>query len=86
MKIVFNNSHEVNFSRVHRGDAFIDPEYDEGTILMCVEPCCDVVLRTDEDMHTDYDGYAVDIQTGEILGYFNDTKIIPVKVEVRVER
>ena len=84
MKITFKNTNEVDFCTIHRGDTFIDQEYDGGTILMCVDTCCDVILRNDEVMNNNYDGYAVDIQTGEIIGYYNDTKVIPVKAEVTV--
>ena len=86
MKIVFNNFNEVKFSTIHRGGTFIDPEYDESTVLMRVEPCGDVVLETDEEISGSYDGYAVDIQTGEVLGYCNNYKVVPVKAEIRVER
>ena len=85
MKVTFKNTNEVNFSAIGYGTTFIDQEYDEGTILMRVRACCDVVLGTDTTIVDDFDGYAVDIQTGEIMGYYNSTKIIPVKAEVRVE-
>lgn len=85
MKITFKNTNEVDFSAIGYGNTFIDQEYDEGTILMCVRACCDVVLGTDTAITEDFDGYAVDIQTGEIMGYYNDAKVIPVKAEVRVE-
>lgn len=85
MKITFKNTNEVDFSTVHCGDTFIDQEYDEGTILMRIKPVSDVVLGTDTDITDTFDGYAVDIQTGEIMGYYNDAKVIPVKAEVKVE-
>ena len=82
MNITFKNTNLVDFSTIHRGDTFIDPEYDEGTILMRVTACCDVVLDTDTEITDTFDGYAADIQTGEITGYYNDTKVIPIKAEV----
>jgi hypothetical protein len=85
MNITFKNTNEVNFNTIHSGDTFIDQEYDEGTILMRVKTVCDVVLGTDTDITDNFDGYAVDIQTGEIMGYYNDTKVIPVKAEVTVK-
>ena len=86
MTITFNNTNEVSFSAISYGGAFIDQEYDEGTILMRVRACGDIVLDTDTDLSDPFDGYAVDIQTGEIMGYYNDTKVIPVKTEVIVKR
>ena len=86
MTITFNNTNEVSFSAISYGGAFIDQEYDEGTILMRVRACGDIVLNTDTDISDPFDGYAVDIQTGEIMGYYNDTKVIPVKSEVIVKR
>ena len=86
MKVTFKNTtNEVNFSTIGYGGTFIDQEYDEGTILMRVKAVCDVILGTDTVIADDFDGYAVDIQTGEIMGYYDSTKIIPVKAEVRVE-
>lgn len=86
MIVTFTNTNEVGFSAISYGGAFIDQEYDEGTILMRVRACCDVELGTDETIAEDFDGYAVDIQTGEIMGYYNSTKVIPVKAEVNVKR
>ena len=86
MTITFNNTNEVRFDAIGYGNAFIDQEYDEGTILMRVRACGDVVLDTDTDISDPFDGYAVDIQTGEIMGYYNDTKVIPVKTEVIAKR
>ena len=82
MNITIKNTNEVYFSTIHNGDVFIDQEYDEGTILMRVRAVCDVILGTDTDITDEFDGYAVDIQTGEIMGYYNTTKVIPVKAEV----
>ena len=86
MTITFNNTNEISFNAISYGGAFIDQEYDEGTILMRVRTCGDVVLNTDTDISDPFDGYAVDVQTGEIMGYYNDTKVIPVKSEVIVKR
>ncbi len=85
MKITFKNTKQVAFSAIGYGGAFIDQEYDEGTILMRVRACCDVVLGTDTTIADDFDGYAVDIQTGEIMGYYNTARVIPVKPEVNIE-
>jgi len=83
MNITFKNTNLVDFGTIHRGDTFIDPDYDEGTILMRVEAShCDVILSTDTDITYNFDGYAVDIQTGEIMGYYNSVEVIPVKAEV----
>jgi hypothetical protein len=86
MTITFNNVDEVDFSAIGYGNAFIDQEYDEGTILMRVRACCDVTLGTEGELSNEFDGYAVDIQTGEIMGYYNSAKVIPVKSEVIVKR
>ena len=85
MNITFKNSNEVDFRAISCGDTFIDPEYDEGTILLRVKAVCDVTLGTDPDF-TEFDGYAVDIQTGELQGYYNSNKVIPVRAEVEVKR
>ena len=85
MNITFKNTNFVDFSTINRGDTFIDPDYDEGTILMRVAvSCCDVILNTDTDITDNYDGYAVDIQTGGIIGYYNSVEVIPVKADVIV--
>lgn len=89
MKITFKDSEKyVRFGELHRGDIFIDPDYDEDTVIMCVDTCCDVVLTTDADVcdGTEYDGFAVDLNTGTVLGYDNDYKVIPVNAEVVVEK
>ena len=87
MKVTFKDSEKfVRFSQLRDGDTFIDPDYDEGTVLICVSASPDVVLGTDCEAEADYDGFAVDLDSGIILGYDNDTKVIPVEAEVVVQK
>ena len=88
MKITFKDTEKfVRFDTLRHGDIFIDPDYDKDTIMMCVDTCCDTVLTTDMDVtNTEYDGFAVDIATGIIIGYGYDDKVIPVNAELVVEK
>lgn len=86
MKITFKDTKFVEFGQLHNGSTFIDPEYDEGTVLMRVDTCVDVDLITDTDVSEEFNGYAVDIQTGYIMGFYNSDKVIPVEAEVTVQK
>lgn len=86
MKVTFKDTEKfVEFGKLRNGDTFIDQEYDEDTVLVRVEACIDVVLETDEDTD-EYDGYAVDIQTGKVMGYYKNNKVTPIEAEVIVQR
>ena len=89
MKITFKDTEKfVRFDTLRHGNTFIDPDYDKDTIMMCVDTCCDVALTTNMDVKdgTEYDGFAVDIGTGIIIGYRDDDRVIPVNAEVVVEK
>lgn len=66
----------VSFEDLHDGDLFIDPEYDE-----------QVFLRIDS-ITTDYNTIinAIDLKTGDMVGYHSDTDVIPVKGTLKVSR
>lgn len=86
MKITFKDSKFVEFGQLHNSDTFIDPDYDEDTVLMRVDTCVDIDLITDTGLSDEYDGYAVDIQTGYIMGLYNSNKVVPVEAEVTVQK
>lgn len=86
MKVAFKDTNVVNFSTIRCGGTFIDQDYDEDTILMRVKAYVDVVLGTDTAISEDFDGYAVDIQMGKIMGYYNYDEVIPVEAEVVVQK
>lgn len=87
MKVTFKDTEKfVEFSKLRNGDTFIDQEYDEETVLVRVEACIDVVLEADEDVTDKFDGYAVDIQSGRVMGYYKSDKVTPIEAEVVVQR
>lgn len=87
MKITFKDTEKyVEFGQLPIGKTFIDPDYDEDTVLMRVDTCVDVDLITDTDVSEKFNGYAVDIQTGYIMGYYSTDKVIPVEAEVTVQK
>jgi hypothetical protein len=86
MKITFKDAEKfVKFGELKDGSAFIDPDYDENVALIVVSPAIDVVLITDCEVATDYDGFAVDLSVGTVLGYNNDCEVIPVEAEIVVQ-
>lgn len=88
MKITFKDTEKyVRFNTLRHGDTFIDLDYDKDTIMMCVDTCCDVALTTDMgEADYEYDGFAIDVATGIIIGYHDDDKVIPVNAEIVVEK
>ena len=87
MKITFKDSEKfVKFGELQDGSTFIDPDYDEDVVLIAISPALDVVLGTDCELDADYDGFAVDLNTGTVLGYDNSCKVIPVEAEVVVQK
>lgn len=87
MKVTFKDTEKyVEFGKLKNGSTFIDPEYDEDTVLMRVDTCVDVDLGTDTDISEEFNGYAVNIQTGRIMGYYDTDKVVPVEAEVIVQK
>lgn len=87
MKITFKDAEKfVKFSELKDGSAFIDPDYDEDVVLIAVSPAIDVALGTDCEVGMDYDGFAVDLSTGTVLGYDNGCEVIPVEAEIVVQK
>lgn len=78
----------LEFSELVAGDTFIDPEYDEETVLMVVDTCMDVVLKPDGEItkEGEYDGYAVDLTLGRIIGYNNFTTVFKVESKLTAFR
>lgn len=81
MKINFEYTNVTEFEKLANGDTFIDPDIFGDAVLMRVYAGVDVVLDTEEDVREEFDGYAVNLLTGEICGYRNDEEIIPIKFE-----
>lgn len=88
MKITFKDKNEVTFGTLSRGATFINPEYDEEEVFVLVEPVMDVDIKPDTDIvdEDEYYGYAVSIREGYLMGFTINDKVIPVEVEVIVER
>ena len=86
MKIEFKEKKTVVFDSLAMGQTFIDPEYDDGSILMVVEPAIDVQLTTDKEDDVKYVGYAVDLSNGVIIGYESDEEVVPVNATLTAER
>ena len=84
--IEFRNASE--FSELVAGDTFIDPDYDDTTVLMVVDTCVDVVLKPDGEItkEGEYDGYAVDLTSGRIIGYNNSTEVFEVDSKLTTYR
>lgn len=89
MKVTFDTTkNEVDFGILVAGDAFIDYNYDEDSVLIVVEPMIEVDLKTNRKVvgGKEFYGYAVDLDTGAIIGYNYDDKVIRVNAEVTVKR
>jgi hypothetical protein len=86
MEITFENTNEKTFKQIEDGDTFLIPEIDDSSVFMKVYANMDVILRTDLDVSKIFDGYAVDLITGEIFGCYDSEVVIPVKFEGKVKR
>lgn len=83
MEITFENTNEKTFKEIREGDTFLIPEIDDSSVFMRVYANMDVILRTDLDVSKIFDGYAVDLITGEVFGCYDSEIIIPVKLEAK---
>lgn len=88
MKITVSNNNTVKFINLRVGQTFIFPEFDDYNIFMVVEAGDDVIVKSDEEVvHNDeFDGYAVLLNNGEILGFKYDEEVIPVSSELKVNK
>lgn len=86
MEITFENTNEKTFKEIREGDTFLIPEIDDSSVFMRVYANMDVILRTDLDVSKIFDGYAVDLITGEVFGCYDSEVIIPVKFEAKAIR
>ena len=86
MEITFENTNEKTFKQIEDGDTFLIPEIDDSSVFMKVYANMDVILRTDLDVSKIFDGYAVDLITGEIFGCYDSEVVIPAKFEGKVKR
>lgn len=87
MKFTFKTASATKFDDLGNGQTFIDPEIDDSTVFIKASPNLDLNLTTDLDqVARKFDGYAVDLYTGEIGGYYADDEVIPVTVEATVIR
>lgn len=86
MEITFENTNEKTFKEIREGDTFLIPEIDDSSVFMRVYANMDVILRTDLDVSKIFDGYAVDLTTGEVFGCYDSEVIIPVKLEAKAIR
>lgn len=86
MKVNFKDN-VVTFDLLKKGETFIDPNYDDDTIIIKVEPCGDIHMTADEELtDKEFDGYGVDPHTGSVLGYYNEDEVIPIRAEITVFR
>lgn len=79
MEITFENTNEKTFKEIREGDTFLIPEINDSSVFMKVYANRDVDL----DVSKIFDGYAVDLITGEVFGCYNSEVIIPVKFEAK---
>ena len=89
MKVTFDTTkNEVDFGILVAGETFIDYDYDENSVLMVVEPMIEVNLTTNKTVSggKEFCGYAVDLDTGAIIGYHYDEKVIRADAKVIVKR
>lgn len=86
MKIEIKEKKKVTFDSLTVGQTFIDPEYDDSSVLMVVEPAIDIQLSTDREDDARYAGYAVDFSNGEIIGYGSAEEVIPVDTTLMARR
>ena len=83
MKITFENTNEKTFKEIREGDTFLIPELDDSSVFMKIYANMDVILKTDREVSKIFDGYAVDLTTGEVFGCYDSEVIIPVKLEAK---
>lgn len=88
MIMTFKTSNLEEFGTLIEGETFIDPEYDEGTVLIVVKPMIEVILQANKDITDgdEFDGFAADLRSGAIIGYHNSDEIIPVSTELIVDK
>jgi hypothetical protein len=86
MEITFENTNEKTFKEIREGDTFLIPEIDDSSVFMKVFANMDVELRTGMDVREIFDGYAVDLTTGEVFGCYDSEVVIPVKLEAKAIR
>lgn len=83
MEITFENTNEKTFKEIREGDTFLIPEIEDSSVFMKVYANMDVILRTDREVSKIFDGYAVDLTTGELFGCYDSEVVIPVKLEAK---
>lgn len=83
MEITFENTNEKTFKEIREGDTFLIPEIEDSSVFMKVYANMDVILRTDREVSRIFDGYAVDLTTGEVFGCYDSEVVIPVKLEAK---
>ncbi len=86
MEITFENTNEKTFKQMESGDTFLFPEIDDSSVFMKIFANMDVELRTGIDVREIFDGYAVDLTTGEVFGCYDSEVVIPVKLEAKAIR
>ena len=87
MKIEIEEKKKVTFDILRAGQTFLDPDYDDSSVLMVVEPAIDILLENDmEDADAMYDGYAVDLSNGTIVGYRSAEEVVLVDATLTVRR
>lgn len=77
MKITVENPHAI-FGDLAEGEAFWACEgyFEKDEIFMVIEP--DYSLGAGET----FDGYAINLKTGELYGFDNDEKVIKYDLEI----
>jgi len=87
MKIIFKDAKEVEIKDLKNGVAFVDPEIDDCTVFIKVRPNLELEIKTDVDyVGKEYTSFAIDLYTGELYGFDDEDKVIPVEIEATVTR
>lgn len=66
----------VSFEDLHYGDLFIDPQ-DDTQVLLRIER----IITEDSTIIN-----AIDLKTGDVVGYHPDTDVIPVQGVLKISR
>ena len=75
MEIEKKNTKSLTFGNLKTGDVFLDKDND---VMMVVEK--DYGLGDNEY----YDGYAIDLKTGDLYGFYDDDRVIKVSAKLTI--
>lgn len=87
MKLIFKDTQEVKIKDLRNGQAFIHPEIDDCTVFIKVYPNLELEVKTDVDyVGKEYTTFAVELYSGELCGFDDEDKVVPVEIEATVTR